>query len=128
MERFRDFFNKKFPFLSWAPIVFISAKTGLHTNDIFKKSFEVFTDSRKIIQESDLTKYLRRKMPPRGKIPIRYFGVKQISNTPPTFELNIVTKKILPGSFYAYMENRIREQFGFHGSPIEITLKREPKK
>ena len=127
MEKFRDFFGRQFPFLKWAPMIFISAKTGLHAKDIFQKSLEVFSESKKIIQEEDLTRYLRRRMPPSGKIPLRFYGVRQTSNTPPTFEINVQTKKKLPGSFYAYMENRIREQFGFEGSPIIINAKPESK-
>ena len=127
MDKFKLFFGQQFPFLSWAPMIFISAKTGLHAKDIFQKSLEVFSESKKIIQEEDLTRYLRRKMPPSGKIRIRFYGAKQTSNTPPSFEINIQTKKKLPGSFYAYMENRIREQFGFEGAPIIINAKPDSK-
>ena len=47
MEKFRMFFGQQFPFLKWAPMIFISAKTGLHAKDIFQKSLEVFSESKK---------------------------------------------------------------------------------
>jgi len=111
-------------FLNYAPIVFISAKSGKGTEKIFPLLEEVATERRKRVTTGQMNRFLehidfeRASVPMRQRVKILY--LTQASVGPPTFVLFTNRKVKLHFSYQRFLENQIREAFGFVGTPIWI--------
>jgi GTPase len=119
-QRVRD----ELKFLSYAPVVFVSAQTGKNTDKIFSLLQEVATERRKRVSTSDMNRFLehvdfeRASVPMRQRVKILY--MTQASVAPPTFVLFTNRSVKLHFSYQRFLENQIREAFGFLGTPIWI--------
>jgi GTPase len=119
-ERLRD----DLKFLNYAPIVFISAHTGKGTEKIFPLLERVATERRKRITTSAMNRFIetvdfeRASVPMRSRVKILY--MTQASVAPPTFVLFTNRAVKLHFSYQRFLENQIREAFGFLGTPIWI--------
>lgn len=114
--------REKLKFLSFAPIVFISAKTGQRVQRLYAAIKDVYASRFQRIPTSELNELFRAETYGRGGLPadvkIRY--IAQVKTNPPTFVMfsNKVAK--LHFSFERFVENRIRQKFPFTGTPIII--------
>jgi GTPase len=122
-DRLRDALK----FLSYAPIVFISAQTGKGTEKIFPLLEEVASERRKRVTTSQMNRFLehvdfeRAAVPMRQRVKILY--MTQISVAPPAFVLFTNRAVKLHFAFQRFLENQIRAAFGFVGTPIWIKSK-----
>ena len=111
-------------FLSYAPLVFISAATGKGTEKIFPLLEEVATERRKRITTSEMNRFLKHVDFERAGVPVRQavriYYMTQASVAPPTFILFTDRKVKLHFSYQRFLENQIRRAFGFVGTPIWI--------
>jgi GTPase len=111
-------------FLSYAPIVFISAHTGKGVERIFPLIEQVATERRKRIPTSAMNRFIetvdfeRASVPLRSRVKILY--MTQASVAPPTFVLFTNRAVKLHFSYQRFLENQIRKAFGFLGTPIWI--------
>jgi GTP-binding protein len=111
-------------FLNYAPIVFISAKSGKGTEKVFPLLERVATERRKRIPTSAMNRFIetvdfeRASVPMRSRVKILY--MTQASVAPPTFVLFTNRAVKLHFSYQRFLENQIREAFGFLGTPIWI--------
>ncbi|MGB0009124.1 MAG: ribosome biogenesis GTPase Der [Candidatus Sulfotelmatobacter sp.] len=111
-------------FLNYAPIVFISAHSGKGTEKIFPLLEQVATERRKRISTSAMNRFIetvdfeRASVPMRSRVKILY--MTQASVAPPTFVLFTNRAVKLHFSYQRFLENQIREAFGFLGTPIWI--------
>jgi len=111
-------------FLSYAPIVFISAHTGKGTERVFPLLEQVATERRKRISTSAMNRFIetvdfeRASVPMRSRVKILY--MTQASVAPPTFVLFTNRAVKLHFSYQRFLENQIRQAFGFLGTPIWI--------
>jgi GTPase len=111
-------------FLNYAPIVFISAQSGKGTEKIFPLLEEVATERRKRVTTSQMNRFIehvdfeRASVPMRQRVKILY--MTQASVAPPTFVLFTNRAVKLHFSYQRFLENQIREAFGFVGTPIWI--------
>jgi GTP-binding protein len=111
-------------FLNYAPIVFISAQSGKGTEKIFPLLEKVATERRKRIPTSAMNRFIetvdfeRASVPMRSRVKILY--MTQASVAPPTFVLFTNRAVKLHFSYQRFLENQIREAFGFLGTPIWI--------
>jgi GTP-binding protein len=111
-------------FLIYAPIVFISANTGKRTEKIFPLLEQVATERRKRISTSAMNRFIetvdfeRASVPMRSRVKILY--MTQASVAPPTFVLFTNRAVKLHFSYQRFLENQIRQAFGFLGTPIWI--------
>ena len=114
--------REKLKFLSFAPIAFISAKTGQRVERLFKTLEEVHKARFVRVPTRELNEFLRQEVLSRGGLPldvkIRY--IAQVKVNPPTFVMFSNKIKKLHFSFERFIENRIRERFPFPGTPIII--------
>ena len=111
-------------------MLFISVKNNLRVRDVLKFSKQVFYERQRKIQTSDLNKFLEfiiKKYPPpsdKGKfLKIKY--ITQISNEPPLFALYCNFPHLFPVNYKRYIENQLREFFGFIGSPLRISFRKK---
>ena len=111
-------------FLSYAPVVFISAQTGKGTEKIFPLLKEVAAERRKRVTTSEMNRFLehvdfeRASVPMRQRVKILY--MTQASVAPPTFVLFTNRAVKLHFAYQRFLENQIRAAFGFMGTPIWI--------
>ena len=111
-------------FLNYAPIVFIAAQSGKGTEKIFPLLEKVATERRKRISTSAMNRFIetvdfeRASVPMRSRVKILY--MTQASVAPPTFVLFTNRAVKLHFSYQRFLENQIREAFGFLGTPIWI--------
>ena len=114
--------REKLKFLSFAPIAFISAKSGQRVQKLYGIIDEVHKARFVRIPTRDLNEFLRQEVLLRGGLPsdvkIRY--IAQVKVNPPTFVMFSNKVKKLHFSFERFVENRIRERFSFPGTPIII--------
>ena len=123
-EAYEERLRHDLKFLSYAPIVFISAKSGKGTEKIFPLLEQVATERRKRIPTSAMNRFIetvdfeRASVPMRSRVKILY--MTQASVAPPTFVLFTNRAVKLHFSYQRFLENQIREAFGFLGTPIWI--------
>jgi GTP-binding protein len=114
--------REKLKFLSFAPIIFISAKTGQRVQKLYGAIDEVHKSRFVRVPTKELNEFLRTEVLSRGGLPsevkIRY--ISQVKVNPPTFVMFSNKVKKLHFSFERFIENRIRERFPFTGTPIII--------
>jgi GTP-binding protein len=114
--------REKLKFVSFAPLAFISAKTGQRVQKLFGTINEVHKSRFVRIPTRDLNEFLKQEVLHRGGLPadvkIRY--IAQVKVNPPTFVMFSNKVKKLHFSFERFIENRIRERFPFPGTPIII--------
>lgn len=121
------------PFLSYVPLLFISAKTKQRLNKIFPAVNEAYEFAHKRIGTSLLNKVIMEALslnpPPsqKGKR-LRIYYSTQSNVAPPTFVLFVNDKNILSQSYERYLENKLREAFGFFGTPIRIVIREKEEK
>ncbi len=123
-EAYEERLRYDLKFLNYAPIVFISAQTGKGTEKIFPLLEQVATERRKRIPTSAMNRFIetvdfeRASVPMRSRVKILY--MTQASVAPPTFVLFTNRAVKLHFSYQRFLENQIREAFGFLGTPIWI--------
>jgi GTPase len=125
-----------FPFLTWAPIMFTSAKSGKNSHKILQLVLDIHKMRNKKIKKEELNElinYLMKKMPPPrqprklGSLnKTRAFISKSVQKDtdPPIFEVNVTNLAKIPESYLRYLENNIRKKFKFDGTPIKIVVER----
>ncbi len=120
VERLRD----SLKFLSYAPVLFISAATGKNVDQIFPLIEEVAAERRKRVGTGEMNRFLktvdfeRASVPMRQRVKILY--LTQANVAPPTFILFTDRAVKLHFSYERFLENQIRRAFGFVGTPIWI--------
>jgi GTPase len=111
-------------FLNYAPVLFISAKSGKGTEKIFPLLEQVATERRKRVSTSEMNRFLEHIDFDRASVPlrqrIRIYYMTQAGVAPPTFVLFTDRKVKLHFSYQRFLENQIRDAFGFIGTPIWI--------
>lgn len=120
-------------FVPYAEIIFISALTGQRTGKIFDLLETVIQNHAMRIQTGVLNEILMEavalQQPPsdKGKR-LKLFYMTQVSTKPPTFVLFVNKKELMHFSYQRYIENRIRDTFGFIGTPIRIFIRERKEK
>lgn len=129
MQKKQKEIYEQFKYLDYGRIVFTSAKTGQRVDQIFPLIQESYENSRKRVQTSVLNDVLvdAQLMNPTttfngGRLKIFY--ANQVAVCPPTFVLFSNDPQYLHFSYKRYLENRLREAFGFEGTPIHIICRK----
>lgn len=122
-----------FPHLDFAPIVFTSGKTGYRIQQIFPLIIKI-AEARKTeipakLLERMLVRITAQHKPSRGKgtRQPKVLGLKQLRSDPPIFEMRIKYRTSIHRSYVNYIENRLREEYNFLGTPIVIKMTKMKK-
>ena len=129
MQKKQKEIYEQFKYLDYARIVFTSAKTGQRVDQIFPLIQESYENSRKRVQTSVLNDVLvdAQLMNPTTTLKggrLKIFYANQVAVCPPTFVLFSNDPQYLHFSYKRYLENRLREAFGFEGTPIHIICRK----
>jgi GTP-binding protein len=127
-KRFTTAVRENAPFLSYAPVLSVSALTGLRIGKIFPLCFAIQDERAKRIATAELNSELGqavREVPPKfhgggtGKV----FYATQTGTAPPTFTLFVNRASYFPRSYIRYLNNRVRKRFTFTGTAITLKLR-----
>lgn len=130
MGNYKMSIREKFPFMSYAPIVFVSAVTNQRIAKILETVVYVSSEQNKRVSTSVLNQVIAEAVmlnqPPsdKGRRLKIYYGT-QTGVKPPTFTLFINDKELTHFSYTRYIENRMRENFGYEGTSIRIDYKQK---
>jgi len=127
MQEYTDMVRAFFPFLGWARLAFISAKSGDRVTGLYRIAREIVEERRKQIPEEELDTWLRTvqraQMKGMGVAHPKTYRFRQTGTEPPAFELVVKGKAPIPDAYTNFLEKRLRERFGFAGTPIRMTTK-----
>jgi len=119
--------RRQLKFLNYAPIVFVSATTGKNVPKLFSTLELVAAERRKRIGTGEMNRFLARVDFERASVPVakrvRILYMTQAAVSPPTFILFTDRAVKLHFSYQRFLENQIREAFGFVGTPIWIKVR-----
>ena len=133
LEKYEKDVYNKLSYLSYAPIVFISAKTGQRVNKLFDLINEVEKQNSLRVSTSVLNQVINEAIaivqPPtdKGKRLKIFYGT-QASTKPPTFVIFVNNKELFHFSYERYIVNQIRKEFGLIGTPVRIIVREKTEK
>jgi GTP-binding protein len=119
----------EFKFIPYAPLMFISAKTGQRVGQVLPLALDIAQERQRRIPTSELNDLLRRATydhPPTAThkgAHLRLFYATQPQVAPPVFLFFANNAELIHWGYGRYLENRIREQYGFTGTPIKIVFR-----
>ena len=128
MKEFREKLAVDFSFMSYAPVIFISAKTGQRIDKLFEMIVYVHSQNSMRISTGRLNEVLAnataRVQPPTDKgRRLKIFYMTQASTRPPTFVFFVNRADLFHFSYQRYLENQIREIFGLDGTPVRFIVR-----
>lgn len=131
--RFTEKIRKTLSFMPYAEIIFISAKTGQRLPKLYEM-IDMVEQSQSLrvatgVLNEILTEAVALQQPPsdKGKR-LRLYYITQVSIKPPTFVIFVNDKELMHFSYARYIENQIRETFGFRGTPIHLIIRQRKEK
>lgn len=133
LEQYKKEVYEKLKYLSYAPIIFISAKTGQRVNKLFDLINYVAEQNSLRISTSVLNQVINEAIaivqPPtdKGKRLKIFYGT-QASTKPPTFVIFVNSKELFHFSYERYLVNQIRKEFGLEGTPVRIIAREKTDK
>ena len=133
IKGFTKLMRAEFQFLSYVPIVFLSAKTKKRIHTLMPEIDKVYENSKREVKTSVLNDVIRDAVllnqPPsyKGKR-LKIYFVNQSGVMPPKFTFSVNNKGLVHFSYEIYLENKLRENFDFEGTPITIQFKNRGEK
>ena len=130
MNEFTEKVRKEFVYLSYAPVLFISAKTGQRVTQLLPLAERVAENSRRRIPTNVLNEVIADTQvttpaPARNGKRFRIYYATQVSIQPPTFVLSCNDPKLMHFTYERFIENSLREAFDFEGTPIHIIARKK---
>lgn len=123
-RQFEEELRYQMRFLDYAPVMFLSAKDGTGVKDLYKKIREVYDAATKRVTTGELNRFLEALEFEERKI----FYMTQASVRPPTFVVFCDKSVPLHFSHERFLINRLRDRFGFKGTPIELKIRVKEKR
>jgi GTPase len=126
----RELINERIPHASYAPVVTASAKTGRHVTAILEADLKVFGQLNRRIATPRLNESLQeflgwQAIPRQQGKEVKILYAHQARTSPPTFTLFANHPHLVPENYKRYLENSLRQRFGFQGAPIRFVVKKK---
>ncbi len=127
-DQYVEWIRHEAPFLDLAPVVSVSAKTGQRVSKVLEMAVDVWGERRRRVPTGELNRLLaaaaERQQPPmvKGRRPKIFYGT-QAAVAPPTFVFFANDAGSVHFSYRRYLENRLRDEFGFLGTPIRLIFR-----
>ncbi len=124
LRDYDEMVRQKLKFLSYAPILFLSAKTGERTEQLLATITRAWDAHNRRVSTGELNRWFTRVDLDRGTSPasrkVRIYYVTQAGTAPPTFVLFTNQQRPLHFSYERFLENQLRDAFDFTGTPIRF--------
>lgn len=133
LEKYKKEVYNKLSYLSYAPVIFISAKTGQRVDKLFEMINNVAKQNALRVSTSVLNQVINEAIaivqPPTDKgRRLKIFYGTQVSTKPPTFVIFVNNKELFHFSYQRYLVNQIRKEFGLEGTPVRIIAREKNEK
>ena len=127
-DRYLRYLHHKIQFLPWAPVTFFSAKTGQNVQEMLISAQAIVKERKKRITTNELNLYIPdifygHVTPSRGTKIGKIKYASQVDVSPPNFLFFVNNVGAFHFSYRRYMENKLRERYGFQGTPIIVELR-----
>lgn len=128
MNETSNYIRKKLKFMSYAPVVYTSAQFGQGVDRVMPQAFEVYDERQKRIATTEVNGLVQQavaahNLPRKGKKQLKILYATQAEVNPPTFVFFVNDPKLIHFSYQHYLENRLRQAFGFAGTPLRFVFK-----
>jgi len=129
MEQYTRIIQKELNFMDYVPILFISAKTGQRVDEVMPLALRVQEERLARLTTGQLNKILHDAQDAHTPVyghgggTLKIFYATQVRSDPPTFLVYVNDPKLAHFSYIRYLENQIRKQYEFIGTPIRLILK-----
>jgi GTP-binding protein len=128
-RRFREEIERKLQFISYAPVVFVSARTGSRVGRLLELTDRVFSAYGERIATAPLNRFFREALerhppPSDGGRLVKLYYITQVSTRPPTFVVSVNRLESIHFSYKRYVVNQLRKSFGFEGVPLRVLYRR----
>jgi GTP-binding protein len=131
-HEFRRYLDDQLPGLDYAPLIFLSAKDGWQSDEVLELAHELLAQTHKRVGTGELNRVLKKALearsPSRDGDRVRIFYATQAEETPPTFVLFVNDRQLVGKDYLRYLDNRLREAFGFAEIPVRIHLRDRTQK
>lgn len=129
MHQVRKVIEHELAFIDYAPMLFISAKTGQRVGQVIPTSLRMQEERIIRIPTAKVNRIVYDAMhahapPSKAGRRLRIFYASQVGTDPPTFLLHVNDPKLVHFSYSRYLENQIRKSFGFEGAPIRLSYRK----
>ncbi len=132
-EEYAQYVYGEIPFFAWAPVTFISAKNGAKVGRLLGYATEIAAQRDRVLEQEQLDAFVEKvkkqhhaffakggdRFGKQGNRP-KVYGITQVGTKPPTFMVVVKDKETLHPSFLRFIENRLRDDFGFKGTPLRV--------
>lgn len=128
MKKFTENIKNNFQFMTYAPIVYLSALTKKRIHTLMPQILKVYENAKREVKTSILNSVLtdayNLNLPPTYKTKrLKIYFSHQAATCPPTFDIQVNNKGLIHFSYERYLENKLRESFDFEGTPIVLHFK-----
>ncbi|MEE8420084.1 MAG: ribosome biogenesis GTPase Der [Dehalococcoidales bacterium] len=118
----------QFRFMAYAPVLYLSAKFGQGVEQILPQASRIYQERQKRLPTAQVNNVIQQaiaghNLPRIGRKRLKILYVTQTEVSPPTFVFFVNDAKIIHFSYQRFLENKLREAFGFAGTPIRLTFK-----
>jgi GTP-binding protein len=133
MVSFKQRIEEELPFLDYVPLLFISALTGQRVSKILPLCIQVREERLRRIPTGKINRVIERAAdmhapPSKAGKRLKIYYASQVRTDPPTFLFHVNDPEILHFSYERFLENRIREEFGFGGTPLRFSFRKRSEK
>ncbi len=131
--RFLNYLQRKFTFIPWVSVVFVSAKERKNIFKILEIAQEIATERHKRIRTSELNEFIKaatyKHLPSGyGRTPHKILYVSQTGTNPPEFTFIMNNPEGLHFSYKRYLENEIRKNYGYEGTVIDMIFRKRKRR
>jgi GTP-binding protein len=125
--------QRRLKFMSHVPVLFISAKFKRGIDDIIPTAVEVWRERRKQLPDPVVDKFIKQAVishtrPRKGLKQLEVFRAYQAGTSPPSFALVVNDPRLVHFSYQRYLENKLRQTFGYSGTPVRIIFRKAPSR
>jgi len=123
-----EYIRNWFKFLSYASVLYVSAKYGQGVDKVMPQASQIYQERLKQLPSALVNDVVQQavaahNLPRRGKKWLKIFHAAQTAVNPPTFVFSVNDAKLIHFSYQRYLENKLRQSFGFAGTPVSLIFK-----
>jgi GTP-binding protein len=128
VAEYNRYIRSQLKFMSYAPVVYISAKFGQGVDKVMPQAYQVYQERLKRLSTSEVNNVVQQavaahNLPRKGSKQLKIFYATQAEANPPTFVFFVNDAKLIHFSYQRYLENKLRQAFGFGGTPLRLVFK-----
>jgi GTP-binding protein len=132
VPEYNKYIRSQLRFMSYAPVVYISAKFGPGVDQVMPQAFGVYQERLKRLPAASVNDVVQQavlahNLPRKGSRQLKIFHATQTEVNPPTFVFSVNDARLIHFSYQRYLENKLREAYGFGGTPLRLIFKARGK-